>query len=322
MPKYDRPTPEQETELRARLDGPAAISYDEDSPWCQEHGHSGLLVGSVCGICDRLVAGDPRFAEALRVAHAPDGTYRGGEIVATTSGIGHLIGEQDGGYLVRLLGAGDAYSFSPEQVALAGDEIPAVAETKAEIAVVEEKLAETDEPSECAICVPGQCDGPGCPGWLGIEPGTLVVTPDGLGTFESIDDDGGYVVTVGEGLAIGYPAGDVKPAFEPSERISFSVVGLLTAGRTKSEERAISEAVAGINRTEESIRDLAFAIREDLEVVADAILGGNQVGRDAPLGRRAPDFDRAVALRDVYWATLAGLIAPAVVSALAARNAS
>lgn len=32
------------------------VSYDEDSIWCQEHGHSGLLTGSVCGICDELDA--------------------------------------------------------------------------------------------------------------------------------------------------------------------------------------------------------------------------------------------------------------------------
>ena len=33
---------------------PVQVSYDEDSSWCQEHGHSGLLTGSVCGICDAL----------------------------------------------------------------------------------------------------------------------------------------------------------------------------------------------------------------------------------------------------------------------------
>jgi hypothetical protein len=26
------------------------------------------------------------------------------------------------------------------------------------------------EPGECAICPPGQCPGPSCPGWLGAEP--------------------------------------------------------------------------------------------------------------------------------------------------------
>ena len=30
--------------------------FDEDSDWCQEHGHTGLLVGSVCEICDALAA--------------------------------------------------------------------------------------------------------------------------------------------------------------------------------------------------------------------------------------------------------------------------
>lgn len=55
---------------------PAHISYDGDSRWCQDHGHTGLLVGSVCGICDRLVETDPRFAAVLGVKHNPDGSRR------------------------------------------------------------------------------------------------------------------------------------------------------------------------------------------------------------------------------------------------------
>jgi hypothetical protein len=54
---------------------PSDISYDEDSPWCQWHGHTGLLVGSGCTVCDHLVTTDPRFAAALAV-HNPDGTRR------------------------------------------------------------------------------------------------------------------------------------------------------------------------------------------------------------------------------------------------------
>jgi hypothetical protein len=42
---------------------PADISFDEDSRWCQEHGHDGLLPG--CPICERLAAGDPRFARLM-----------------------------------------------------------------------------------------------------------------------------------------------------------------------------------------------------------------------------------------------------------------
>ena len=56
---------------------PSHISYDEDSRWCQEHGHTGLLVGSVCGICDRLTETDPRFRAVLGVEHNPDGSPAG-----------------------------------------------------------------------------------------------------------------------------------------------------------------------------------------------------------------------------------------------------
>jgi hypothetical protein len=59
---------------------PAHISYDPDSRWCQDHGHTGLLVsgpgtGAGCGICDRLVQSDPRFAAAL-ADHNPDGSRK------------------------------------------------------------------------------------------------------------------------------------------------------------------------------------------------------------------------------------------------------
>jgi hypothetical protein len=53
---------------------PTDISYGENSRWCQEHGHTGLLVGSVCPACDRLVATDPRFAYVLGKLHNPDGS--------------------------------------------------------------------------------------------------------------------------------------------------------------------------------------------------------------------------------------------------------
>jgi hypothetical protein len=57
---------------------PANISYAEDSQWCQEHGHTGLLVGSVCDICDRLVTDDPAFAAILGAEHNPDGSRNRG----------------------------------------------------------------------------------------------------------------------------------------------------------------------------------------------------------------------------------------------------
>jgi len=41
------------------------ISYDEDSEWCQNHGHTGMLRG--CVICDELAATKPRFARYLAV---------------------------------------------------------------------------------------------------------------------------------------------------------------------------------------------------------------------------------------------------------------
>jgi hypothetical protein len=49
-------------------------SYNENSEWCQEHGHTGLLAG--CPLCDVLLAEDPRFAEGshLREQHNLDGT--------------------------------------------------------------------------------------------------------------------------------------------------------------------------------------------------------------------------------------------------------
>jgi hypothetical protein len=50
------------------------VSYNEDSPWCQEHGHTGLLVGSVCETCDRLAADVPAFAALANGIHNPDGS--------------------------------------------------------------------------------------------------------------------------------------------------------------------------------------------------------------------------------------------------------
>jgi hypothetical protein len=50
------------------------ISYNEDSRWCQEHGHTGLLAG--CPICDRLVRTNDWFAAARERGHQPDGSYR------------------------------------------------------------------------------------------------------------------------------------------------------------------------------------------------------------------------------------------------------
>jgi hypothetical protein len=61
--------------------GPEHISYNEDSRWCQDHGHTGLLLAhpglSVgCPICHRLVDTDPRFAAAL-TEHLPNGRRLG-----------------------------------------------------------------------------------------------------------------------------------------------------------------------------------------------------------------------------------------------------
>jgi hypothetical protein len=53
---------------------PADISYDADSPWCQDHGHTGLLAG--CRLCDYLVRSDARFAAVLGTEHNPDGSRR------------------------------------------------------------------------------------------------------------------------------------------------------------------------------------------------------------------------------------------------------
>jgi hypothetical protein len=56
---------------------PSDISYDDESPWAQEHGHLGLLLNHSgligCDICECLVDTDPRFAAAL-IDHMPDGT--------------------------------------------------------------------------------------------------------------------------------------------------------------------------------------------------------------------------------------------------------
>lgn len=53
---------------------PSDVSYDEDSRWVQDHGHTGLLVGDVCTECDRLVASDPQFAALVGVVHNADGS--------------------------------------------------------------------------------------------------------------------------------------------------------------------------------------------------------------------------------------------------------
>jgi len=52
--------------------------YDEDSPWCQQHGHTGILSG--CDLCEALLTGDPAYAEGseLRQRHNLDGTRRRG----------------------------------------------------------------------------------------------------------------------------------------------------------------------------------------------------------------------------------------------------
>jgi len=54
---------------------PSHISYAVSSHWCQEHGHTGLLAGSACGICDDLVASDPRFAAVLGTEHNAGGSH-------------------------------------------------------------------------------------------------------------------------------------------------------------------------------------------------------------------------------------------------------
>jgi hypothetical protein len=70
QPVLDRLANDPQTDYPA----PRHVSYHEDSRWCQEHGHTGLLVGSVCGICDTLVATRPEFAAVLGTIHAPDGS--------------------------------------------------------------------------------------------------------------------------------------------------------------------------------------------------------------------------------------------------------
>ena len=62
--------------MKLACPSPADISYDEDSRWCQDHGHTGLLLSApgVCGRCERLVASDHRFAAVLGTVHNPDGS--------------------------------------------------------------------------------------------------------------------------------------------------------------------------------------------------------------------------------------------------------
>jgi hypothetical protein len=48
-------------------------SYNEDSAWCQAHGHTGILAG--CPTCDHLLATDPAFARLVEdQVHNLDGT--------------------------------------------------------------------------------------------------------------------------------------------------------------------------------------------------------------------------------------------------------
>jgi hypothetical protein len=48
-------------------------SYNEDSQWCQEHGHTGLLAR--CPLCERFLASlASPVREALEREHNPDGT--------------------------------------------------------------------------------------------------------------------------------------------------------------------------------------------------------------------------------------------------------
>lgn len=51
---------------------PADVSYDEDSSWCQTHGHTGLLAG--CEICDKLINTSVQFRAVLGTVHNPDGS--------------------------------------------------------------------------------------------------------------------------------------------------------------------------------------------------------------------------------------------------------
>jgi hypothetical protein len=74
QPVLDRLANDPQTDYPA----PRHISYDEDTRWCQEHGHTGLLVTvpglAGCATCDALVAARPEFAEVLGTIHNPDGS--------------------------------------------------------------------------------------------------------------------------------------------------------------------------------------------------------------------------------------------------------
>lgn len=219
--------------------------------------------------------------------------FEPGEVVVTTAGIGNFDRYAKGGsYLVTLFGEPEPRSFSAGQVSLPG--VP---------------------PAE-----PEPYNRP-------YPVGSLVMTPSGYATVLSYEagtilvetDSGDFQFEVADVTAATDPFAD-GAKFEPGERISFSVADKLAAGRTKAEARTISEAVAGINSTEGTIRSLVAEIRRDLGIVEETVRDGNMYGRDA-IGRRAPDLDRAFALREVHWRTLAGLVEPAVVNALASRNA-
>ncbi len=61
------------------ITNPARISYNEDSAWCQEHGHTGLLVAheglsTGCELCEELVATYPAIAALVGTVHNPDGS--------------------------------------------------------------------------------------------------------------------------------------------------------------------------------------------------------------------------------------------------------
>lgn len=50
-------------------------SYNENSAWCQQHGHTGILAG--CPTCDHLLATDPAFAQLVEdQVHNLDGSRR------------------------------------------------------------------------------------------------------------------------------------------------------------------------------------------------------------------------------------------------------
>jgi hypothetical protein len=70
-----RLTPEAVTPAPAEpYPSPGHVSYREDSRWCQDHGHTGLL--ATCPDCAALVSTDRRFAAVFGPVHNPDGSRR------------------------------------------------------------------------------------------------------------------------------------------------------------------------------------------------------------------------------------------------------